>query len=293
MNAEQARDLFSAYLEDALEPALRQQMDRTLAGNPALMQEFREFKEVCHALELTRDEEIAVPGHLNARIAAVLDDALAAKQNRPVLQLFKWKPATVSLAAGLAILAAGAAIFSPAGGKFVAGFFGSGPSEVAPVSKMSWQNDELTIQYRTAKADELLIRKGVDGEVWQTVTLGPDMVRQPIVNKTTEPLVVELDVAGTQADLPVRQIEGDLLQPLELFAGGLALLRGHRGPVSDALLEALLLDGAHVRVFAGRGLEALLLVAGKAVPVLGEGTENLALLGRQALPGRLGRARIG
>jgi len=203
MNAEQARDLFSAYLEDALEPALRQQMDRTLAGNPALMQEFREFKEVCHALELTRDEEIAVPGHLNARIAAVLDDALAAKQNRPVLQLFKWKPATVSLAAGLAILAAGAAIFSPAGGKFVAGFFGSGPSEVAPVSKMSWQNDELTIQYRTAKADELLIRKGVDGEVWQTVTLGPDMVRQPIVNKTTEPLVVELDVAGTPDDLVV------------------------------------------------------------------------------------------
>jgi hypothetical protein len=203
MNAEQARDLFSAYLEDALEPALRQQMDRTLAGNPALMQEFREFKEVCHALELTRDEEIAVPGHLNARIAAVLDDALAAKQNRPVLQLFKWKPATVSLAAGLAILAAGAAIFSPAGGKFVAGFFGSGPSEVAPVSKMSWQNDELTIQYRTAKVDELLIRKGVDGEVWQTVTLGPDMVRQPILNKTTEPLVVELDVAGTPDDLVV------------------------------------------------------------------------------------------
>lgn len=201
MNAEQARDLFSAYLENTLEPALRQQMDRTLAANPALMQEFREFKEVCHALELTRDEEIAIPGHLNARITAVLDDALAAKQSQPALQILKWKPATISLAAGLAIIAAGAAIFSPAGGKFVAGFLGAGPSEVTPVSRVSWQDGELMIQYQTPKADELLIRKGVDGEVWQTVTLGPEMVRQPIVNNTAEPLLVELDVAGTPDDL--------------------------------------------------------------------------------------------
>jgi hypothetical protein len=244
MNAEQARDLFSAYLEDALEPALRQQMDRTLAGNPALMQEFREFKEVCHALELTRDEEIAVPGHLNARIAAVLDDALAAKQNRPVLQLFKWKPATVSLAAGLAILAAGAAIFSPAGGKFVAGFFGSGPSEVAPVSKMSWQNDELTIQYRTAKVDELLIRKGVDGEVWQTVTLGPDMVRQPILNKTTDDLVVvipgETSEASVEGEGDVVMLASQLAErygmPVEVRARDMALTYRWTMPnVADAL----------------------------------------------------------
>ncbi|MBX3096743.1 MAG: hypothetical protein KF812_07770 [Fimbriimonadaceae bacterium] len=200
MNSEQARDLFSSYLEGTLEPALRQQLERALEVNPALNQEFREFKAVCHALSESANEDISIPGHLNARISAVLDDSLAAKPaTNNVLQLFHWKPLAIGAAAAIALVTAGVTLFSPNSGASVAGIIPSG-NTIVERAELSWANDQLTLRYQSPKEDKLLLREGQDGEVWSTVAIGTNLTTEKIQNPTDGPRLVELDVASTEND---------------------------------------------------------------------------------------------
>lgn len=199
MNSEQARDLFSSYLEGTLEPGLRQQLERALEVNSLLGQEYHEFKAVCYALNATADEEIVVPGHLNARISATLDDALNAKIERgTVLQMFRWKPAAIGIAAAVAVVTAGVALFSPVGGNAIAGLVGG--SEVTSKSDVSWVNNQLVLRYQSPEEDRLLLRDGVNGEIWSRIEIGQTMVTEKIQNPTDGPRIVELDVASTPDD---------------------------------------------------------------------------------------------
>src|SRR5690242_9866041 len=92
--------------------------------------------------------------------------------------------------------------------------------------------------------------------------------------------------ALAQLVLPFRR---ELAQALECLPRRAPLLRRHRRPVADALLEALLLDRAHVGVLARGAEQPLLLVAGHAVPVRRDGPEDALLLRAQAPPRRLRR----
>jgi hypothetical protein len=73
MTHEKARDFFSAYYEDSLEPNLRVSFEQKLKADPNLRDDYDAFVRAINQLDGLKMEEIAIPEDLHERISARLD----------------------------------------------------------------------------------------------------------------------------------------------------------------------------------------------------------------------------
>ena len=75
MNHSKAREYFSAYYEETLEPGLRHSLEQRLSSDAQLQAEYRAFSDTMEQLATLSLEEIEVPIYLSDRIATRLESA--------------------------------------------------------------------------------------------------------------------------------------------------------------------------------------------------------------------------
>lgn len=192
MNHEKARDFFSAYYEESLEPGLRQAFEQRLNGDATLQAEYKSFVETMDELGTLRYEEIETPSFLSDRIASRLEQVQ--ERRRPIFAA--WSHWTRGLAfAGLAAVAiVGTALSLKSGGKIgEGGVVGSATNRVDYTVK----NGELTVSYHADSDHALLIGSG--GQTTR-VAATPDGTNSPLHNANPAPATFTVQIEGEGTD---------------------------------------------------------------------------------------------
>lgn len=207
MNAEKAREFFSAYYEGTLDGGLKQAFERALAADARIGAEYEAFKRTCAQLELLKTPVPAPPYDLHDRIMAKLDLHLLNEKKKPALGFgLRLRNALTLGVAAVAIFGAVASL-NNTGVINVASLFGGGSPKPADVFTVGVRDGRLGLVYRTAERRTLTFRIASTGEVLKRVQIdGSDApsgktLNSPLANSSEEAVLIQVDIQGEKNPL--------------------------------------------------------------------------------------------
>ncbi len=199
MNINQAREQFSAYFGDALEPGMRQALDHARQTDPEIDREYREFEGMMQLLPVLLDEQIHIPQDLHDRISARIDKHVWDKAQRK-----SWNPLgnwRFSLYGGLAVIAlvgAFLAIRQPSGSaNSEAGF---GPGMAAPnlvTAGFVFRDKTVHLTATVQGKGNVIVSKGLSGDVVQRIPLkNGNRLDSPLQNEEDGAVWLKVEISG-------------------------------------------------------------------------------------------------
>jgi anti-sigma factor RsiW len=192
MNANRARGQFSAYFEGNLEHGLKEALERTLANDPALQEEFRSFADTMNALDRVREEEVRIPADLHERISRRLDHHFyEVSRSRKSQWLHSWKSVVAAAAVGCALVVAAWQVFADGRGGFGAGLGGPFvPNREIQLTENA--RGHVQLEYRTGDRETVEVRLLPSGDVLQSFHLSNQTLRAPVENRRPEAVLLEI-----------------------------------------------------------------------------------------------------
>jgi hypothetical protein len=204
MNAEKAREYFSAYYEDALEAGMRQTFEQRLRGDKSLQAEYRAFQYSMEELEALKFEEIPLPLYLNDRIQAKLEESNAPQKNKRGV-LFYLPRFVMASAAAVAIAFAAKAILRPVQSTTVQSSIIGGADSPSP----AWPPETLFIgtqgsitqlHYSSATDHVLRIRDENGNELKQYSLPGGEVLKTDLQNQNPAASIFQIQVSDDGPD---------------------------------------------------------------------------------------------
>jgi len=192
MNAEKARDFFSAYYEDSLELGLRQAFEQRLRADSNLQADYAAFVETIEQLNMLSHEEIEIPSYLSDRIATRLEQV----QSKQKFGLPVWTNWFRNAAfAGLAIAAIAFALpmFHSGKGPNIAG-----PEAPAVVDQLIFKadNGDVVLNYQPSAAKTVVVSSPLTGKEIQRFNLDGQSIQSPIQNPEENAALFKIEVLG-------------------------------------------------------------------------------------------------
>lgn len=204
MHADKARELFSAYLEGKLEPAMRESLERKLASDGALREEYESFSRAYRALETIRQPVEDPSFDLHDRVMARIDRYAWQKARSREPWFRTWRTALFGGAAALVLLSAGLSLLQR-GGSPAASLAGATPSEDRLYVRSD--GDEAVLSFHTYQSRTVVLREVNQGRELARVDLdGGDypmgqLLRSPIRVRTDQPSLVQVVIEGREDPL--------------------------------------------------------------------------------------------
>jgi hypothetical protein len=193
MNSEKAREYFSAYAEGALDPGLVQALERKLAADAALRDEYRSFAALWQELESLKAPVPEPEFDLHERISRRLDLRVWEQSRAASASPIRWWR---SLAlGGLATLAIVAALTQiPSNGTVSsAGVVDVGSTGHVTVA---YEGSELVLRYRSQGEQRLRVVTS-DGEVRLDRRLSGETLRSVLENRRDHSALLTVTIEGT------------------------------------------------------------------------------------------------
>ncbi|HRJ27452.1 MAG TPA: hypothetical protein PLO61_08100 [Fimbriimonadaceae bacterium] len=208
MNADKARELFSAYHEGTLELHLREVLSRELAQDATLQAEYAAFVRAIEQLSAWQNAEVPYPDDLHEKIAAKLDRHIWESKQTARPGLFAWwKTLALTGAAAATVLAVVMALqrSQPVSTADLTGTLGS-PS----TPSVSFVNGQLNLDTPAGRS-KVQLHEGWSNDAFETIEADPAReIRSPLqnidpqaklivirANTTSQPIL--LAVPGVQA----------------------------------------------------------------------------------------------
>lgn len=202
MTTDKARDNFSAYFEKNLDQGMTEAMERTLANNAELREEYELFSQTVNELGDLRYSEIPIPIDLHRKIVTKLD-AQVSKQPKQATFLhviFNARNFAIAAVAATLLVGAGLALFSANGGDdpMEAGTVGPIRKPAAPkvmTMKTTVEADGTYFTFRSPRPVNFVMR-------WDTnelFTANPgrnETIRRRVENTHNGPAEVKIEVDG-------------------------------------------------------------------------------------------------
>lgn len=202
MNADKAREFFSAYMEGTLDNGLKQAFERSLASDAQIRAEYEAFKRIYSELEVIKSDVPVPPYDLHDRIMTRLDLHLLEEKKKPAPWFgLRLKGAVTLGIATVAILGAVASLNST-GVINVASVFGGGAPKIADSFTVGMRNGQLNLAYRSSELRMLTFRIAATGEVFQRVRIdGTDQeagktYNCPLSNNAEHATLIEVEIQG-------------------------------------------------------------------------------------------------
>jgi anti-sigma factor RsiW len=207
MNADKAKEFFSAYHEGTLDRGLRESFERKLNSDPKVRAEYSAFQETMQKLQGLAAPVPDPDFDLNERIAARLDRYIYETKPKPAAAFFSRRRTVVVV--GLCLLAiVGAATQLGPGGSFrhmLAGFIGHGSSVTIPDKlSVTIQNGVPTLTFATGGAKVVVLRDAETGKRLLVESLDGsqnargDTMRSPLLYASTDPKLIDVQVSDSR-----------------------------------------------------------------------------------------------
>lgn len=231
MNAEKAREFFSAYYEGVLERGLNEQFERALRGDAQVQAEYRAFEQAMQSLESLKAPVPEPDFDLHETIARRLDKHQYDEKRRAVSPLIGWWK---SLAlGGLATAALLATVFQLKNQSDVgmAGALGGSQSEQLQLTSDA---SGFQMRYFASQPTEIAI-KSADGNVLAQDRKNGGRMTFQLTNPNAQAVLLEVDVEGDSEQIFVA-LPGSRMQSAQAGEGGikdlsLALAGFYRVPI--------------------------------------------------------------
>lgn len=194
MNAQKAREFFSAYHDGTLDRALRQSFERRLKADAELEAEYREFEAVMRRLDALKNVSVDVPADLHERISAKLDKHIYESKRKATSGLGAWWKSLVLGGAACAFLVVAILAVNSFGDERVST---AGTPVVTQPPVLVEENGSLRLQFelpKRAQQTTLVVRDAISGSVLSETVLAPGAeLDRPITNGGDDPALMSLE----------------------------------------------------------------------------------------------------
>lgn len=195
MNANKARDFFSAYYEGDLEAGLSQAFESALSNDAALADDYSSFVRTMELVQSADFSEAEVPFDLHDRIMARLDHQEWEEKQAAKPGLFgNWRLAFFGGLAAVAIVAAALTIWSPAprSSRDVANFVVNPGPVVKPSMKVGVEflDGKLVIGVENVESGKVSVREIGGSEVFGS-EVGSKGLKSPLENAAEQAVALE------------------------------------------------------------------------------------------------------
>ncbi len=198
MTHEKAREFFSAYLEETLEPALRLSLEQKLASDKGLKDEYTHFEATVSKLGEMRSEVIETPFDLNERISARLDRTLwEQKRSAPAGVFLRLRTLAFGGLAVVALIGAVASLRHFSHGPLEAGVI-SGPSSEQLL--VTVKHDAVTVDYAPVGKSTVVFRAEPGEKPFAEITADrTSPLSRPIENSNPGTELISIQVTDAPA----------------------------------------------------------------------------------------------
>lgn len=203
MNANRAREYFSAYYEGELEGGLRQSFEASLASDDVLRADYASFCEAMGALQSLAEEPlVAEPSDLHDRIMARFDHHVwEEKRSAKSVWWGDWK---LALFGGLSVVALAAAMFSIGTGGGATGASTAGIVNVEQASatvSAAVRDGQPSVRAFLPRGTKLVARRySTANELWSEVGEG-GTVEMPLTNESATAERLEILISRDGGEL--------------------------------------------------------------------------------------------
>jgi len=196
MNLNKAREYFSAYHENTLEPGLRQAMDRVLATDAEIKAEYVTFTRAIEAINAMQTESIETPFDLHERISARIDREVWEKKNKQKVNWMStwWRSLALGGVAVLAIVGTVTTVLRPTQTDSAQASIGGVGGGSASILKMD--NGVLRVTVPQANGKSLKAMDAESGQEVLNLDLSKNKVNSPLDNNQEVARWVTLSVTG-------------------------------------------------------------------------------------------------
>lgn len=192
MNANKAREFFSAYYEGLMDPGLRQSFERRLNTDASVQAEYRAFERTMGQLDVMRDVEVEIPFDLSERINARLDLHVHEQTRNAKPAMFAWwKGLAVAGIGALAIFGAFQSLQNT-GGDVLTGGAVTGTAAEVPM-RVEMVDGEPVLMYRPTSKRTLVIRDAIEGTERERIDLDNRLLRSPLRNTSETANLISID----------------------------------------------------------------------------------------------------
>jgi len=206
MHADKARELFSAYLEGKLDPALRESLGRKLASDPKLREEYESFAATYRALQSLGSPAEEPAFDLHDRVMARIDRYAWEKARAKEPWFRNWRTALAGGLAALALLSAGVSLMQRGGAPSASL---AGTPAVEDRLYVRSDGDEAVVAFQTFGRKTVVVREVNQGRELARVEMDGtaypmgQLFRSPIRVRMDQPSLVQVVVEGREDPLLV------------------------------------------------------------------------------------------
>ena len=196
MNSGKAREYFSDYYENTLDPGLKKGFESALAQNPDLKHEWIEFEATLSSLESLREMEIEIPYDLHDKIVARIDHSVWEKKQTPRTSWFTgwWRSLSMGAVACAVAVASLIAIGNRQGSSgYAAGIVGSSAESL--VARM--EGGKFQFMAAQNGEAELVVRDVIAGKELERIPFDHQRVICPVTSNDPAGRVISAELKGT------------------------------------------------------------------------------------------------
>lgn len=232
MNLEQARELYSDYIEGTLDAALKSSLETELTRNPAARQDFESFKSFYGGLNRLCDVKVPVNLDVEERVKQRLDLRLWESNRKKSLSWFAGFRGMAVTAAVLAVVSIG--VIKIRSHSVRATQAGIGAAAADPL--ITAKNGKVTFQYDPVSQASISITDCLTGKQLDLVTAPPNQLTTiPFANQNNSATAVTVSVEGVNLNrivvLPGMQPRAVMKGKGSLVSFAKALADTYREPV--------------------------------------------------------------
>lgn len=202
MNSQKAQEFFSAYYEGDLEAGLKEAFERALVADPALAEEYRQFKIALDLFAREADEPIELPHDLHDRIMQKLDHHdWEAKRTAKTGFFGNWRLVAFGGLAVVAIAAAFVSVIQPNQGKGNAmGSIGAAPSVKATTTLDAILIEgKLNVRVSAIGSDEVVVRNAATQEEVKSIRAKDKTLDSEIATGSDTAVILDISPKNGQA----------------------------------------------------------------------------------------------
>lgn len=232
MNADKAREYFSAYHEGVLERGLAETFERALRTDAQIQAEYQAFERTIQSLETMKSPVAEPEFDLHEAISRRLDKHLYEEKRRKVSPLVGWWKNLALGGLATAALVMAVIQLQSSGDTNTAGIV----PVSAPTEKLELISDVTgyRVEFSSKNATTIAI-KGLDGEVLVQKSIAAGKFKSPLTNSNPGAALLEIDISGDKEQVFVA-LPGTRMQPAASGMGSvkdlaLALAGFYRVPV--------------------------------------------------------------
>lgn len=198
MNAQKAREYFSAYREGSLDKGLKQALERKFQEDGLLRAEYQAFERALKQLEGLKSQPIEVPIDLHERISARLDKHVYETKRSAKPGLIAWWRQVAY--GGVAVVAIVGAVFAvraiSGGGGSGADLFGTGGKieRQRPIPVIVEAGGKISVRFDALRGAKVQLRDGMNGPIVETLNLD-DAFERELSNNSVNPSETVIETA--------------------------------------------------------------------------------------------------